>query len=416
MQNTWFKHKGIGFIYPFVFLIPLLFIHITHSHARSPFSPAIQVNTLAVTYYEIDQRVAFLKALRSIGDLEQKAREELIEDKLRLLSARAYGLDLTPEELDAEIEKFAERFGLEGTSLIEQLNNVGVAESSLREYIRANALWRDVIQERFAARTFITELDIDQALAFFSQQNDSRILLSEIVLSARTADELSASRRLANELLSQLKTESDFARAAALYSIAPSNLQGGRLDWLLLNALPPEYRPFLLTLRPGAISDPIEIGDTLVIFQVRNIQETTPKPPSVLSVDYVQVRALDAIDDATARALFTDIKHNTDTCEDFYGIQNRMQNIAIKRDFVPLSEIPNDIAAALQGLDEHESIVIKDNKNTLNLIMMCTRVTEFFEGTREEARRALLNRRLETYAESYMEELKAQAFITVYDQ
>ncbi|MEC8574946.1 MAG: peptidylprolyl isomerase, partial [Pseudomonadota bacterium] len=52
--------------------------------AQGLFSPAVTVNDSVVTNYELQQRARFLALLREPGDPLEKAREDLIEDRLKL--------------------------------------------------------------------------------------------------------------------------------------------------------------------------------------------------------------------------------------------------------------------------------------------------------------------------------------------
>ena len=67
--------------------------------AQGLFSPAITVNDQVITGYEIEQRKAMLRLLRAPGDPERTARDQLIDDRLRIEASAAAGIEPGPDEI-----------------------------------------------------------------------------------------------------------------------------------------------------------------------------------------------------------------------------------------------------------------------------------------------------------------------------
>ncbi|HAV09469.1 MAG TPA: peptidylprolyl isomerase, partial [Rhodobacteraceae bacterium] len=64
--------------------------------AQGLFSPAYIVNDKIVTNFEIDQRAKLLTMLRAPGDPAKVAREQLIEERLKLEAAQVLGFEPAP--------------------------------------------------------------------------------------------------------------------------------------------------------------------------------------------------------------------------------------------------------------------------------------------------------------------------------
>ncbi|MEO0371450.1 MAG: peptidylprolyl isomerase, partial [Pseudomonadota bacterium] len=60
--------------------------------AQNLFEPVIKVNEKAITRYEIDQRARLLTLFRAPGEPVSTAREQLIEDRLKMQDADSIGL------------------------------------------------------------------------------------------------------------------------------------------------------------------------------------------------------------------------------------------------------------------------------------------------------------------------------------
>ena len=61
------------------------------AEAQNLFAPAIRINDSVVTAYELDQRQRMLTLLNAPGNAAEVAREQLIDDRLRLQAAEAAG-------------------------------------------------------------------------------------------------------------------------------------------------------------------------------------------------------------------------------------------------------------------------------------------------------------------------------------
>jgi peptidyl-prolyl cis-trans isomerase SurA len=376
--------------------------------AANPFAAAVTVDGKAVTHYEIDQRIKLMEVLRLPGDLRKEAEEALVNERLQQIAAEQAGVTVTPEQLQAGMEEFAARGNLTAEQLLPILEQNGISKESFQAFIQASLAWRFVIQARFSGRAQVSDAEVDRAMAL--TKGGAQVLLAEIILPARTPEEAEQSQALAEELHTTLKGEAAFSRAARQYSAAPSGQAGGRRGWTPIANLPPQLGNILLTLQPGAASAPIPLQNAIAVFQVRGLQETAVKAPKTLAVDYATL-ALPAGDPKYDPAI---VAGQVDTCDDLYGVAMTLPEGALTRQALPLTKIPRDIAVELATLDANETSqgLSRAGSGVNMLLMLCARTTELAEEGREEARRALINARLEAYAQSYLEELRAAAVIT----
>ena len=196
--------------------------------AVAQFAPVIVINDAVVSEFEIDQREAMLRVFRTPGDLQQVARDQLIEDRLKLEALNAAGLRITPEGLRGAMGEFSARENMDVDQFIAVLGQAGVAEETFRDFVRVNVSWRDYIRSRFGDRAQVSEAEIDQALGQSSGSAGIEVLLNEIIIAApppRAASALATAQRIA-----QLTSTSAFEAEARRVSALPSRTRGGRLD------------------------------------------------------------------------------------------------------------------------------------------------------------------------------------------
>ncbi|MCV2880795.1 peptidylprolyl isomerase [Actibacterium sp. XHP0104] len=373
-----------------------------------PYAPRLIVNDRAITNWEVDQRIRMMVALNSPGDLETEALEGLVEDRLRMDAARAMGLEVTPEAVDAGMEEFAARGGLSAEQFAGFLAQNGVATESFRDFVEAGLAWRQVVQTRFGPRAQITEQEIDRAIALTTRAGSARILMSEIILRADTPEYKAQAQELSQQLARNIDSDVEFAAAARQYSVSQSAGRGGRVDWLDLSRLPPAIAAQVLSLGPGEVTDPIPLNNAIGLFQLRAIEEEDPREPETLAVEYARLLLPEG---ATQRA--ADLALEVDVCDDLYGIalDEKLPPEQLLREAQSVADVPGDLATQLAGMDDGETTILARNGAT-ELLMLCGRTPALDqEFDRGALRQRLVSQRMGSYADSYLAELRADAII-----
>lgn len=271
------------------------------AQAQSQFAPVLYVNDRAITPFELDQRRRLLTLFGERGDLDQAARDQLIDDRIRLFAATRDGIRVTDEQIVEGTEEFAGRANLTGAELLNILAQSGVQRESFEDFIRAGQAWREVVRARFGPRAQVTEAEVDRAIANAAGRGDV----------------------------------------------------------------------------PGTVA--IEFAQYV--------------PPS---------RDADRLDRILAEL---------DTCEDLYGVAKGQPEEALTFSTLPPEQIPADLLARLEQLDEGEVSTLERNGAPM-VLMMCGRTIAFENGIDRGAIRAqLVNRRVASYADGYLAELRADAII-----
>lgn len=382
------------------------------SFSQSQFSPVIQVNDQAITGYELKQRKRMLELLRAPGNLNELARTQLIEDRIKLQEARDMGIRASREQILDGMSEFAGRAGLDREQFVKILKSNGVAEETFRDFVRAGVVWREVVRARFAARTQISEAEVDRALGQQGGGSSVRVLLSEIIIPAPPGQENAVRERA--QKISELTSTSAFSAQARKYSATATRGNGGRLPWRDLNELPPQLRPILLGLRPGEVTDPLPLQGAVALFQLRKIEEGAYSAPEVAAVEYAAYympggRSAETL--AKARVL----KGKIDRCDDLYGVAKGQPEQVLERGTKAPQDIPTDIAYELSKLDAGEvsTALTRADGETLVFLMLCGRTTTQAEGAdRQQVSIGLRNRRLASQADGYLAQLKSEARIT----
>lgn len=383
------------------------------ANAQGQFAPAITVNDRVITRYELAQRIRLLEVFRTPGDLNQVARDALIEDRLKEQELDRVGLSLSDAALTSAMEEFAGRANMNLDQFTRMLAQNGVDRVTLEDFVRVGVSWRDYVRSRFNRQVTVTEADVDRATARQgSSATEIEVLLSEIIIAA--PPERAAAAANAAAQISRMRSFSEFEDAARQVSALPSRADGGRLGWLPISNYPPQLQSLLLGLRPGEVTEPIDIENGIALFQMRGVRESARRTQAPASIAYATYD-IPGGQTPAARAMAADIADRLDTCDDLYGIARNQPPEVLDRVDLPPQDIPSDIALELARLDPGEisTNLTRDNGQTLVLLMLCSRTQVGQQGLdRDAVRNQIRSQRLTGLANALVADLQASAVIT----
>lgn len=413
------------------------------------FAPVLIVNDRAVTSYEFEQRQLFLKILgASPAQIETEVRNGLIEDRLRLDAAEAAGIKLTDQQIASGMEEFAGRANLSSEQFLEAIGQAGIAPETFRDFVRAGLIWREVIRAKFGDKIAVSVADVGRATSVPAGRGKGpRVLISEILIPV-TGGSFTEKSLLAEELVGQIRSEADFARVARSHSAAPSRVQGGQIGWIPLTNLPPRLREVAAKMGNGQVSPPVQVGGAIAIIRMRGTSQGGEIEAGNISVDYAEL-LIPGGRSAEALAAAARMRGEVDSCDDLYRVAKGLPAGQLKRQTLMQGQLPADVAREVAAMDDREVSTNLTRGNALVFLMLCKRsatqssdyaslaaikeaapeasvaVSEngeappainpdlgFAKGpSLIDMRDELTNQRLGQLAESYLQDLKANAII-----
>lgn len=371
------------------------------------FAPRIIINDRAVTEYEFQQRLLFMRVMRAPGDLEKQALDDLIADRLRVQEAARFGITATEENVQKGMEEFAQRANMTAEQFIDQLGKAGIAPETFRDFVEAGVLWREIVRGRFTGKAKVSDEEIDRVLEAETKKAALVVSIAELIIPANPGEEEKA-LALANDIRRSVTGEASFAAAVEQYSAAPSRERGGRVDPLPLANLPPQISGLLLPLAPGQVSPPMMIPGGVALFQLRSVVEGPQTSTLPVQVEYARLRLPISAESDTAIAT---VQTQAQTCQDLFGLVPGLPEDQLSIIKQTMDQIPSDVGLLLSRLDRNE-MVVRDVGGAREVLMVCTRspVTDP-PIERENIRNRLANVKIDRMAEQYLATLRANAII-----
>ena len=384
-----------------IFVVIIVFANFLN--AKDTFAPAIQVDEMIITQYEIDQRALFFELLKFPGNHKKEAEKSLIDDRLKFRAAQKSNVEVNPAALIFELEMFAKRANLTIDQFSKRLKKEGVDRITWENYMQIPILWFETINRKFSSKISSSMLS-SNIENLSGSTSEIQVLLTEIIIPVQIGFEDEANQKI--EDLRKIRSLKKFSEAAFSNSVAPTREVGGKIKWQNLSNLPSVVRPLIAGLSIGEVTEPLPIAGGFAIFQLRDLREGNRKSRSKF-VDYAE---------------FT-FKKNTKTknliinnvmiCDDLYSFLNRIKKADLKRNNVMENSLSKELSNILSELDKNEFIIQENDSTAAKLFMVCGRSEKekLSTGDINEISRTIANKRLLSLANSYLDNLRQEARI-----
>ncbi len=161
----------------------------------------IRVNDTSITDTQISARANLLRLERrgsSNSARLELAREELIEEALKLQEAERLEISVTDSEVSSRFLDVARNMNVSEANLQRILTENGVNPDTLRARLRAGIAWQRVTRQMIAPRVQISDLELEkQAEEQLEQTESYDYLLKEVLFLVPDGSGMSASGRTA---------------------------------------------------------------------------------------------------------------------------------------------------------------------------------------------------------------------------
>ncbi|MFD1694502.1 peptidylprolyl isomerase [Roseibium aestuarii] len=151
---------------PLLLAISLLGAPIAAAPVLAQTSIAVVVNDQAITTYDVNQRAKLLQLTqRKQGATAKRlAEQELIDDTIKLAEASRLGISVSQADVDNAFGSIARNVKLSPAQLGQALRQGGVDPQTLKDRLKAQIAWSQVVRRRFSASVDINDSDVIAAL------------------------------------------------------------------------------------------------------------------------------------------------------------------------------------------------------------------------------------------------------------
>lgn len=282
-----------------------------------PAAPAFQmsdgilatVNDSVITGFDLRQRMLLLIAMtqvqptpENIPAIQQQALNALIDERLQVQElAKFEDLVISDEQVSAEIAAMAQEVGAAPQAYIDFLAQGGIRPSTLREQLRTQIGWSQLVGGRFQSRARVSRAAVAAAMRQVSEAAAKKqYLIGEIYIESARVGGQQAALNGANQLVQQMVQGAPFQAVAQQFSAAPSATRGGDAGWVVEGTMQPALQQALDQLQVGQLSRPIPVDGGVYIVYMRDKRDGASA--SLVQIKQVMIELPETATDADVAA------------------------------------------------------------------------------------------------------------------
>jgi peptidyl-prolyl cis-trans isomerase SurA len=285
-----------------------------------PAAPAFQmsdgilatVNDSVITGFDLRQRMLLLIAMtqvqptpENIPAIQQQALNALIDERLQTQELRSFeDLVVSDEQVEQEITAMAQEVGASPQAYVDFLTQGGIRPSTLREQLRTQIGWSQLVGGRFQSRARVSRSAVAAALRQVSEAaSKKQYLIGEIYIESARVGGQQAALNGANQLVQQMVQGAPFQAVAQQFSAAPSATRGGDAGWVVEGTMQPALQQALDQLQVGQLSRPIPVDGGVYIVYMRDKRDGASA--SLVTIKQVMIELPDTASEAEVAAATT---------------------------------------------------------------------------------------------------------------
>jgi peptidyl-prolyl cis-trans isomerase SurA len=389
---------------------------------------AALVNDDVISTYDLRQRALLLiitsgvpATADNMPQIQGEALRSLVDEHLELQELKKiekqqkFSIIATDDEVNQSLAQLAKDNNTTLENLKRQFNSVGLSIDTMRDQLRAQISWNRMISGLYGSRLRVGDNQINLMLQRLKAEADEpRYQVSEIFLDASHAGGMNEAMSGAQQLIQQIQQGAPFAPVARQFSSAPTAANGGDMGWISAPELQPELLAALQQMRPGQLSQPIQVGDGVYILQLR--EKTSGGGSTTVDLKQAAVRlAADASPDqvTAAEKTLADFSATTPDCKDLESKAGAFPGIVagdLGRSDV--KDLNAEFRTVAEGSPLNQLSKPVRTPVGLHLLMVCDRESNQSKlPSRDEVENRLYGQQMSMISRRYLRDLRNSATI-----
>lgn len=362
--------------------------------------------------------------------LRHQILERLIMDDIVLQMANRMQITIPDQALDSAITNIAAQNHLNIAQLKQNLAADGISFDTYRNQIRKEMMIAEVRNNEVRRRITILPQEVDSLANQISNQNsqDSEVNISQILIPLPEnpgQEQVEKAETTIKKILSELQNGVDFGKLALSYSGDTQALKGGNMGWSKLQELPSLFAAQLQSAHKGQIIGPIRSGVGFHILKVNDIRGSQmPIAVTEVNARHILLKTSPIMNDEQARNELLKLR------EEILSGKTSFEEAAKAHSEDPGSamhggelgwNLPSAydpaFRDALMKLQKGEISQPVHSSFGWHLIQLLDsrKVDRTDAAQKDRAYRLLFNRKFNEEAQSWIQELRASAYVKILD-
>lgn len=358
--------------------------------------------------------------------LQEQVLDRMIVDSLQLQMANRAGVRISEQELNAALADIAKNNNMTIEQLRQSMIKDDVNWELFREDLRNEIKVARVRNGQVSRRINISEREIDNLVKLIDAEGAQNVQyhLGHILIPIKDSGDqasIQEAREKVQDLIKQLRNGADFSGLAIRHSAGQEALQGGDFGWRPAPQLPTLFAGPAKNLEIGGISDPLRSGSGFHIIKLLDKKGELKHIVQQVDARHILLMPNAIRDETTSKAL----------------IENLHQQLKDGADFAELAKEHSDDKGSAReggklGWSKPDKFVgpFKEAVETLPLNQISEPIKTQFgwhivevlgrrdadqtdELKRDRAARILQSRKFDEEVESWLREMRDNAYVEV---
>ncbi|WP_165793492.1 peptidylprolyl isomerase [Hyphococcus luteus] len=380
---------------------------------------AAVVNDAVVTTFDLRQRIK-LMLISSGGQIPQdalpqlqaQALRDLIEERLKLQETKEFDMEISDAEVMDELSVMAAQSNLTADQLIQTLEGAGISVNSLKQQIKAQIAWPQLVQGRYRDRVRVNEDEIDNTLERMREDaSKEQFLVSEICIPVDNPSQAQQYYQGGMQLIEQMRRGVPFAVVAQQFSACTTAAVGGDLGWVRAGELAPELDSAIRELPAGSVTNPIPSEGAFMILAVRDKRPAVVKGEPSFTLAYASADA--SLGNAQAHAALEKIS----TAEICAGRALRIDlgpgvGYSLLEN-VTLDQIDERFRTFVEDLDREEQSIVIEADGAYHSVYVCDKDEGLGLPSRDAIENRIYSRQLGRISQQYLRDIERESMVDV---
>lgn len=129
-------------------------------HAATAQQVVVLVNGDPITAYDLDQRSRLMQLSTHKTPTRQEVIQELIDEHLKLQLLKRFAIEGIDTDVNNSFSSMAQRMGITAQQLTDVLAKSGIRPNTLKNKIKADITWNQIVRARYQSSLQVAEKDI----------------------------------------------------------------------------------------------------------------------------------------------------------------------------------------------------------------------------------------------------------------
>ncbi len=384
-----------------------------------PSAVAAVVNDAVVTTYDVRQRMKLMLIsaggripAEAMPQLQAQALRDLIEERLKIQETREWDLEISEEEIQDDLTMMAAQSNLTVDQMEEEFNKAGISLTTLKEQIRSQIAWPQLVQGRYRDRVRVSDDEVETTLERMREDvSKEQFLVSEICIPVDNPSQAQQYYQGALQLIEQMRRGVPFAVVAQQFSACTTAAVGGDLGWVRAGELDQELDAAIRELPPGSVTNPIPSDGAFIILAVRDKRAAAVAGEPTFTLAYAS--ADESLGNASAHAALD----NIETAEVCMGRGLRIdmgEGVGFSLlENITLDQIDERFRPFIEDLQRGEQSPVIEAEGAYHSVYVCDKDEGLGLPSRGAIENRIYSRQLERIGQQYLRDLERESMVDI---